>query len=284
MSQTGRYHGGLVIAGTQDSALDRFSRIVSATLEDYGHNVERQSVMNTRQARITASRYLVKLNLAPVGNSDAKKPLQRLELALCSIDPAQSDQTHSELLLVVMMYRMVDAYTAEHVEWLDPETVLSTEEFLGAFSSVSPRRVRGRQQILDERSSRFASVDDTAPNLAMQYDVISGQKPFAGFEGPVSLSEEQALSLAFRIDAHPDEVDSQELADMPDSDVRRLATWGMTGMLVFVSAPVAISMAAVNLVRGEDFRLNTHVLSLSGLLVVLETSGALAHAVSILPI
>jgi hypothetical protein len=304
VTQTGRYHGGLVFAGTQENALDRFSRIVSATLKDYGHHVERQSVMNTQRARITANQYLVKLNLGAGDDPDRHAnncdtadssaefcldddPLQRLEILLCPVDPTRADRTHSELLLVVMMYRMVDAYSAEYVEWLDPETVLSTEEFLGAFSSVSPRRVRGRQQILDDsypNGDRFAPVDETAHGLNIQYDAIAGQKPFEGQEGPISLSDQEALSLAFRIDARPDEINPEELDDGPDNDVRRLASWGMTGMMVFVSAPVAASMAAVNLIKGEDFRLNTQVLSLSGCLVVMESTGAIAEAVSYLPI
>lgn len=304
MTQTGRYHGGLVFAGTQENALDRFSRIVSATLKDYGHYVERQSVMTAQRARITANQYLVKLNLGAGAKPDrhttpsdaadvSAEPssddneLQRLEIVLCPVDPALADQTHSELLLVVMMYRMVDAYSADYVEWLDPKMVLTTEEFLGAFSSVSPRRVRGRQQILDERypnGDRFAPVDETAPGLDQHYDAISGQKPFGAYEGPVPLSEQEALSLAFRLDAHPDEINPEELDDMRDNNVRRMASWGMTGMLFFVSAPVAASMAAVNLIKGEDFRLNTQVLSLSGCLVFLESTGAIAEAVSYLPI
>lgn len=304
MAQTDKYHGGLVFVGKQETVLDQFSRIVSATLEDYGHYVERQSVMNAQQARITANQYLIKLDLVAGTNSDEHthhseaaeisaepcsidRPVQRLVITLYPADPAQSDQTHTELLLVVMMYRMVEAYSAKFVEWLDPKTVLTVEEFRGAFSSVSPRRVRARQQILDSRdsrSARFTPVDKTAPNLAKQYDVISGQKPFYGYEGPVSLSEQESLSLAFRRNAHPDEIDAQESEDAPDNDVRRLASWGMTGMMVFVSAPVAASLAVVNLVKGEDFRLNTQVLSLSGMLVALESSGAVAGVMSYLPI
>jgi hypothetical protein len=304
VTHTGRYHGGLVFAGTQENALDKFSRIVSATLKDYGHYVERQSVMNPQRARITANQYLVKLNLGAgtvpdrhiddCGDADvtavlneSEDPLQRLEIVLCPVDPACADQTHSELLLVVMMYRMVDAYSVEYVEWLDPEMALTTEEFLGAFSSVSPRRVRGRQQILDDlypNGDRFAPIEETAPGLDRQYEAISGQKPFGAYEGPVSLTEQEALALAFRTEPHPDEISAEELDYEPDNNVRRLASWGMTGMLFFVSAPVAASMAAVNLIKGEDFRLNTQVLSLSGCLVLLESSGALAEVVSYLPL
>ena len=72
--------------------------------------------------------------------------------------------------------------------------------------------------------------------------------------------------------------------DEAENDIRRLATWGMTGVVTLMSGPVGLSMAAVNLARGEDFRLNTHVLSLTGLLVMLQSSGALAGAVSYLPL
>ena len=305
MTHISRYHGGLVFAGNQESALDRFGRIVSATLEDYGHQVERQSVMNTQQARITASQFLVKLTLTEgVKPSDhttrsiridgaarlnpntrvTDEPMQRLEIALCPADPARADQSHSELLLVVMMFRMVEAYSAEYVEWLDPATILTTEQFLGAFSTVSPRRVRSRQQILESNGARFASVDETEPGLAEQYDSISGQNVSDGCEGPVSLSEQEALSFAFRVEPHPDEFEVQDTDDEPDNDIRRLTSWGMTGMLFFVSAPVAVSMAAVNLIKGEDFRLNTHVLSLSACLAMLQNSGALAEVMSMLPL
>ena len=77
---------------------------------------------------------------------------------------------------------------------------------------------------------------------------------------------------------------AEEEDEEEPSDVRRLATWGMTGMMVFLSGPVAVSMAAVNLVRGEDFRLNTHVLALTGFLVTMQSSGMLSSVVAHLPI
>ena len=205
----------------------------------------------------------------------------RLTITLCPVDPSTADDVQTQLMLVVMLYRMVEAYGALNIEWLDPDTVLSVEQFLSAFASVSPRRVRGRQEIIEERRARFAPVDETANSLNTRFDAICGQKVNTP-EGLVSLSEEEALALAFRTEPRPDEV----TADQEDaiSDIRRLATWGMTGTLAFMSAPVALSLAAVNLVRGEDFRLNTQVLSLTGLLAVLQSSGALANVVAMLPV
>jgi hypothetical protein len=49
-----------------------------------------------------------------------------------------------------------------------------------------------------------------------------------------------------------------------------------------MSAPIAMSMAAVNLIRGEDFRLNTQVLVFTIAIVALNTSNAFADVATVL--
>ena len=88
------------------------------------------------------------------------------------------------------------------------------------------------------------------------------------------MSEEERLALAFRAEPHPDELSPEEAAGGPPSSQLRLASWAMTGVVASVSAPVAVSLAAVNLMRGEDFRLNTQVLSLSAFVAFVHGSGA----------
>lgn len=288
MTDTGRYHGGLVFYGYPETPLDQFSRIVSATFEDYGHPVERQSVREGESALVLTSQYKAQLELEPHGPGGApedeltyEQQAQRLVIEITPVSPGFEDRDITELMMVVMMYRMVDAFDVDQIEWMDPETVLPVEAFLGAFAHVSPRRVRGRQELLDQHGQRFAPVDETAPELMQHYDTILGKTPHHGELGLIDLTEEEALSLAFRETSRPDELDANQLEAA--SDIQRLATWGMTGMLAFLSTPVAVSVAAVNLIRGEDLRLNTHVLSLTGLLVVLQSSGALASAVNYLP-
>ena len=290
---TGRYHGAITFSGDPEQALDRFTRITTATLEDYGHSVERQSILSQTHSRILASHYLIHLHLTPVfeattaARTDAA-PLQRLVIELCPVDPGRDDKDISELILVVMMFRMVDVYAAKSVEWLASDTVLTMSEFLGAFSNVSPRRVHGRQEVLEARrdglNAPFHSIDETEERLAKQI-VTYGR--FGAHEdefGLVELTDEEALSLAYRVCPHPNVIDMPSKADEAASDIQRLATWGLTGMVGFLSAPVALSMVAVNLTRGEDFRLNTNVLSLTGFLVMLQSTGALANAVAFLPL
>ncbi|MFC3615928.1 hypothetical protein ACFORG_19420 [Lutimaribacter marinistellae] len=302
MTHTGRYHGGLVFLSDLEGALDRFCRITSATLEDYGHSVDRQSITSPVEARVVASHYMVKLSLEtlPGGERDVlldeaaglnrrvkpRKPRdrQRLVIELTPVASASDDRDISELMLVVMLYRMVDIYASEYIEWLSPDVHLTIEQFLGAFANVSPRRVRGRQQIIANNGKRFADIEETAPDLAMRYDRIAGQNAHAGNQGLVRLTEEEALALAFRAAPHPNEVDGQPPEEEAESDIRRLTAWGMTGMLCFVSAPVAAAMAAVNLLRGEDFRLNTQVLALTGAVATIAGSGMLGEALSLLSI
>ena len=288
MTNKGSYHGGLVFYGYPENPLDQFSRIVSSTLEDYGHPVEHHSVREGLSGHVLTSQYRVELSLETPdhpgldqGDLAYEDQSQRLVVTFNPVSPGHEDRDITELMLAVLLYRMADTFDVDQIEWLDSDMVLTVEDFLSAFSRVSPRRVRGRQELLDRRGQRFAPVDETAPELMIHYDAILGNTPHAGKIGLIDLSEEERLALAFRETPRPDELDPE--AEEPASDIRRLATWGLTGMLAFLSTPVAASVAAVNLIRGEDLRLNTHVLSLTGLLVMLQSSGALASAVNYLP-
>ena len=57
------------------------------------------------------------------------------------------------------------------------------------------------------------------------------------------------------------------------SNILGLTSWGMTGVVL---ALIAISMAAVNLIRGEDFRLNTQMLAFTTAIFGPSTSNAFA--------
>lgn len=299
MTQTGRYHGGLVFFGEQDSSIDRYCRIVTATLEDYGHPVERQSILSQSEARITASRYAVKLKLGPLQRvpgaagedaaditrvAEEARPRMRLELELCPVDAILDDTDQSQLLVVVMLFRMVDTFGAEHIEWLTPETVIPRDRFLGLFRGASPLQVHGRREGPGDTDERFAPVDETEAGLTDRFETLTIDRAPAGQAGSIAVSDDEALAMAFRSDAPADEVAADTAEDDAENDIRRLASWGMTGVVGFMCAPVAVSLAAVNLARGEDFRLNTHVLSLTGFLVVIQSSGALASVVAQLPI
>ncbi len=301
MTSKHMYHGGLQFDGSADGALERVCDVVSTTLADYGHLVERKTLLSASEASIVCSQYLVRLTL----DSESKAvelshhermdksaglrtkarrvvapPDNRLTITICPVSKLLDDSEISELMLVVMLYRMVDICTTRRVEWLSPKTVLTIEQFMSAFDSISPRNSRNRKQIFEAISGPFAGLDlpDSNPE---QLETKSQSKP-----RPIKLSDDQLLSIAFRTEADPSpsanlSQDSAEETDRP-SDILRLTSWGMTGAIASISAPVAVSLAAVNLIRGEDFRLNTQVLAFTTAIFGLNLTNAFGEVANAL--
>ena len=225
MVEAGTYHGGLVMFGHEDAMLERLARIAATTLEDYGHPVEKNAIQDPRSARVTASHYAVRVSLMQgmVPGEHGQRGLKienfklitppdrqwRVVIELFPADPAGHDRDISELLLVVMLYRASYEFDVQMIEWLDPLTLLTTGEFLQAFANVCPTLVTRRIGIADPNDARFAPADETP-------EEVEDDSPFA---------------------VHLEAVE----VDATQSDIRRLAIWGMTGMLAFLSAPVAAS-------------------------------------------
>lgn len=295
MARKHSYHGGLQFDGDATGAIERFGSIVATTLEDYGHLVERKTLLSATEASIVSSQYLVRMTL-DTGTSEQQDryermdraaglktmarprvshPQNRLVLTITPVSPLLDDAEISELMLVVTLYRMVDICSTRRVEWLSPHTVLTVEHFMSAFDTLTPSRAtRDRKQIFQSLTGQFAGVKQTE-----QDDAISA--PLAPAARPIQLTDEQLLSIAFRSDEadlrgqnEPGAAITEE--DDRPSDILRLSSWCMTGVLASVSAPIAVSMAAVNLIRGEDFRLNTQVLVFTFAIFALNASNALA--------
>lgn len=325
MTPSDSAHGGLVFAGRQSQTLHRFCRAAAATFTDYGHPVDRLSVREDGTALVLTSRYRLRLTLNEPGASLPERCLRidraaglncgrrapfpeqaqhRLALALTPVSPGSEDRDLTEMILVIMLFRMIDLCSVSEVEWLSPETILSKERFLSAFRSVTPRRV-SLSEALDQKGPRKSTrppmrrieLDEGLPTLPESLAAVTPRHPVvkpthpapvpaaAMPPRPIQLTGPGGLDLAARVDRPATAPDSapQIATAIAQGDIRRLATWGMTGVLATLSLPAALPMAALNLARGEDFRLNTQVLSLAGLLVILQNSGALAQIVSHLP-
>ena len=296
MTHPNRYHGGLVVFGYDGQLLDRFSRIAAATMEDYGHPVESNIRRSARVACVTASFYTIRLTLMQgmqpsqhghrairldpfgaisMGHGKGTEMQWRVQIEMIPSDPTRDDRDISELLLVVMLYRMIDISDTRMVEWLDPLTLLKRDEFVQAFGSISPALVEAGAPVGDIDDPRFAPVDEMSRFYQHRHgDPVQARK--------LPTRRRATRSGTFH-NLEPAE-DSAAGAEERPSDVQRLATWAMTGMMLFLSFPVAAVMAAINLLKGEDFRLNTHVLTLTGLLVMLQSTGLLGAITDQLPL
>lgn len=301
MARTKSYHGGLQFEGDTEGAIERFGSIVAATLDDYGHLVERKALLSDTEATIVSSQYLVRLTIEceavaaddrferlnrAAGLKTMTRPIvanlrNRLVITVSPASPLLDDREVSELMLVVILYRMVDICSTQRVEWLSPSTVLTIEQFLSAFDTLAPSKPRNRKQIFQSVTGQFAGLTTSeAPDPAVQQS--EDGMPAAR---PIQLTDDQLLSIAFRSDVADELIVEEEKSEDEDdrpSDAMRLSCWCLTGVVASISAPIAVSMAAVNLIRGEDFRLNTQVLVFTFAIVSLNASNAfadVAHAI-----
>ncbi len=285
-----RYHGGLVFLSDAKNTLLECSEIAQETLEDYGHAVEHIIPEVGSKTLLHTASYSVQLalsrpaDISPCSQHGVRSQANenrglRLEITLEPSFQAYSEAETSELLMAVMLFRCLQVFPAMEVEWMDTDTKLTQSQFTSAFSGFAAEPVAKPVRPRRPNSNLFASIDDTAADLDAQMDAVLGRRRSRGRSGLVALSDQEILALSYRTDPHPDELTAKDLDGQPSSQLR-LATWAMTGVLATVSAPVAASLAAVNLLRGEDFRLNTQVLSLSAFVAFMQGSGA-ASAMSL---
>ncbi len=79
---------------------------------------------------------------------------------------------------------------------------------------------------------------------------------------------------------------SPELAAQADRETkleRRVATWTVTASVAIFSPPVGAAVTTYNLIRGENFRLSAHALTLTGAFMGLGLTDAMAATLSALP-
>jgi hypothetical protein len=272
-----------MVCGGRSKRLARLTRILAGTFEEYGHPVETSKLLDENMSSIVATHYRLEATIirgvsqprasSGPAASQGDGEFWRVEIELIPVDPMTDDGDISELLLAVMLYRLTMICEAQTVEWLAPEASMSAEQFLDAFHSIGPATEEARKIDQVRRNSRFAAVEEEVHDISDRAPPVSDIRP-----GVPWITRDLEIGEL---------VESQREAAAPaeqPNDIQRLTVWAMTGTVAFMSAPVAVSMAAVNLLRGEDFRLSTHVLALTGFLVMLHSTGALDKAVSKLPL
>ncbi|MEX0285810.1 MAG: hypothetical protein AB3N23_14475 [Paracoccaceae bacterium] len=251
MTRKEQLHGGIRFSGGIEPELEDLAQLASVTLRDSGLVVERHNLLPDGAVRLVSSRALM----------DLKRTLLdgrvRLAITLRMADPQEVKSKQTQRILMLCLFRMLRVYPAHSVEWLSTETVLPAGQFMTVFGDLSPNTILGDTKPIRPARLGFEPVEETAHALSSRCEELSGANH------------------------HPyDPTQLDEIAQDDNNDIRRLATWGMTGVVTCLSGPVGLSMAAVNLLRGEDFRLNTQVLSLTGFLCVTSSTGVMAQIVS----
>ncbi|GHG93034.1 hypothetical protein GCM10010961_25250 [Pseudodonghicola xiamenensis] len=273
-------------------ALDRLGQIATATFGEYGQSVDRQSLLPDGRLRLVTPRYTLTLRFDPLPYAGPLvRPgtelqemlrgvaLKRMTLELCPVPGLREDIETSEQLMVVMLYRMCETYPAHQIEWMDPEIRVGVEDFLGVFAAAWPRRIERQSARHYAKAQMFIPVDEVAGDLSQQAETLHNQLLASVEDGLPPLRPEQALALAFR--AGPGVAIGRPPAP---TELQRMSAWGLTALLAFVSLPMAAGLATMNLIRGEDFRLNSKIAALTAGCVSLSSSGLLGAMLARLPI
>lgn len=176
----------------------------------------------------------------------------RVSVALCPTGASCGDDETGHMLMSVILLRMADASDAEYVEWLTTKSCIPMARFLSTFDP------NAKEEATLSVHPIFSPVEDTAKELDQVCDRLTARNRQ---DDPV------------RADARPD--DERDLSE-------RLICWGMTFFAALIFAPLAVAMAFVNVIRGEDFRRNAHALTMTFALIALTSGGALAGAFQLL--
>lgn len=160
----------------------------------------------------------------------------------------------SSAVLAQVLHLLVDRTRAHFVRLPGRSGLMTGERFQAEFRLVSPPEVLiGAGNSVDDATlaARFPDIEETGDRLEAEW---------------------------LRLD--PPEPDARRfwqdiVEDRPQLPVEaRLATWAVNGTVAVFSPPVAASLAVYNVLRGEDFRLNAHALTLTGVFLTLGAAGA----------
>lgn len=304
METAPRYHAGLVFLGTRDISVPELRRIIETVLADFGqdadpmaHGTDSQNLIvghalaadvqaelapppTDMQRRIAELDDLADINQSVTAR--AARAALRIQITLYKHNAEEElPMDLPETILARILLQMVQRYNADYVEWLNRHAVLTADEFMNACSHVKPKRVRSVRPktplaAAADAAERFPSVDETHGRLAARVRHL--------MPGAKASAEEDMLANVFRSEPNKDDLAGIEDVEEIPSNTLRLATWAMTGTVAFLSLPVAATLGLISLAKGEDFRLNTQALSLTGLAVVLTSTGAIADVAAVLPL
>ncbi|MGR3548952.1 MAG: hypothetical protein ACU0DX_17605, partial [Roseovarius sp.] len=275
-----KVQAGLVFLGKKSFDIAAITCGIADALDRLGERVEERRCESDTQATVRARDLVCRVRITegrPLPRIDTN-PAHILELSLGrGTDDEARAQTSSETLIAHLLAGLQATLVPDYVQWTDPRAVLTRAEFRAAVANTAamPAPVRPAAAATDRRRKRL-------PDIETAYAQLRAQMP--GF-GRDRTEEERldALRAAFR-DPDPAEADAMSQPD----DIReptaplRLSVWMLTFAIGLFALPVAAALTVVNLLRGENMRLTSQTVALTGTFLVLATHGQIAQAANLI--
>ncbi|MFD1341781.1 hypothetical protein ACFQ4E_05045 [Litorisediminicola beolgyonensis] len=187
------------------------------------------------------------------------------------------DMRRAAVILSDMVLQALQLVEARHVEWLSPRSILSPEEFESSRNYVSQRR--GSKREMTGLPPMEDSIDEIERNLQKMF---ASDEPAAPAAPETDIKEPAALA-ASAVDPDQERPTKPLVYEIRDrlepEDPRQFrqiaASWALTAAITAISLPVALLLAVVHVMRGNDFRLSAHCLALSAFGAALHAAGML---------
>ncbi|MHA7874673.1 hypothetical protein [Roseivivax sp.] len=217
MSLILRPYAAIAIAHAVSVEQDRFLRLVAQSLARQDMAGGGEPKVSLKHGAVASDRLIVKLTtqvspgaggrivfrIAPRANAEAL-PMDRTVEILSDI--------------VLKALQRVDA---RHVEWLDPRTKLSPEEFQISCSYVSPKRQRREMADTPESTQ---STEDIEKSLARMFeDIPVVSEPGHGEERQAEVARRRAAARRDIEARAPQVFDEDQVDEFQDADFARIA-------------------------------------------------------------
>lgn len=244
-------------------------------------------------------------HLSDASRQALENPTFWIHVSVC--DTSYDDNRHpeaSKALLAELVHRLIAETGAPFVQWLDRETVLTSARFQSAFTPISMRDTDvsplqhpmhpsraggGRASSMASTPVRptlaaavFPEIQSETGHLDERFDALREelkarrQNTWVGTDPAGvtsrSMASEDELREVFRADLELDEEDDPKRLE------HKVAIYTINAAVALVNPPVAGALLAYNVIKGEDFRISTHAMTLSAVFAVVGTGATQAMA------
>ncbi len=306
-----RYSAGLVFLDEKRTEEAELSNALQGVLEARGQRIQSVNVLENDLLRIVTN--TLELDLTPplhrnemvfgAEDDDGIVPYADMLIGLSltlredanagDTDPAEIEHSLKSYL-AEMTSRVATLTEPDFVLWLRPSDLLETSEFLKAATQIKPRKVHRTAAEEKPRRARplpillpqpCAVAPATVPSVPLEAakrfpEIRTASRTLESeYERRTHVSEPQIDAAELRSAIYPP---TDDATDANNSFAMRMASWVLVTTVGLFFLPVAVLLTFANLVRGEDFRLAAHTLALTGMMMALNTSGALASTMSMI--
>lgn len=304
-----RYSAGLVFLEEAHAEEAQLSTALQSVLEARGQRIQSVNVLENDQMRIYTDTMI--LDLTPPLHPDSRlammdedegdailphaEMLIGLSLALRNdVEPEETDPAEIERslksYLAEMTTRLAKMTEPDFVLWLRPSALLETEEFINAATHIMPRKIRRSAENVKSRHARpkpvlmsggTARAAGAACDAANRFPEIkvASRSLENEYERRTHVSDNQIDAADLRSAIYPP---TEQTAAQENTFAMRMASWVMVTTVGMFFLPVAVLLTFANVVRGEDFRLAAHTMALTGMMMALNASGALAQTMNMI--